>query len=59
MQTLAPILPYLARHKLRILAGLVAILSATVCSLLQPYILRLAVDELRQEPARAVSFHSR
>ncbi|MBV9281836.1 MAG: ABC transporter ATP-binding protein [Chloroflexi bacterium] len=48
MRTLGPTIPYLRRHKLRIAVGLAAILAATGFSLLQPYILRLAVDALRR-----------
>jgi len=47
VETLGPLLPYLSRHKLRIAVGLGAILAGTICSLVQPYILRLAVDSLQ------------
>ncbi|HEX6509797.1 MAG TPA: ABC transporter ATP-binding protein, partial [Chloroflexota bacterium] len=46
MQHLKHVLPYLQRHKLRIAIGIVAILAGTGFSVLQPYILRLAVDHL-------------
>ena len=49
MRTYAPLLPYLSRHKLRITVGMVAIAGGTGFSLLQPYILRLAVDALRRQ----------
>jgi len=41
------LLPYLRAHALRILAGLIAIAAGTGFAVAQPYILRLAVDGLR------------
>jgi ATP-binding cassette, subfamily B, multidrug efflux pump len=50
MQVVRSVLPYVARHKLRILIGVIAILAGTGASVLQPYILRLAVDSLQKHP---------
>lgn len=51
MRTLKYILPYLARHRVRIGIGVMAIAASTACSLVQPYILRLAIDSLRRHPS--------
>lgn len=48
MRTFSPILPYLRRHKTRIVIGTGAIVLSTSFSLVQPYILRLAIDGLRR-----------
>lgn len=48
MSSFSFLLPYLGRHRLRIIAGIVAMACATGFSLVQPYILRLAVDGLKQ-----------
>jgi ATP-binding cassette subfamily B protein len=42
--------PYLRRHKLSIAAGFVAIALGTGFSVLQPYILRLAINSLQSDP---------
>lgn len=47
MRIFTPIVPYIARHKLRIAVGIVAMMAGTGCALLQPFILRLAIDALR------------
>src|SRR5919205_1241111 len=46
MQVFRPLLPYLTRHKMSIAVGLIAIAIGTGFSLLQPYILRVAIDGL-------------
>src|SRR5436305_15088982 len=46
MQNLRHIVPYLAKHRFRIIVGVIAILAGTGTSVIQPYILRLAVDSL-------------
>jgi ATP-binding cassette subfamily B protein len=46
MRNLNYVLPYLRRHKLRILIGLFAIAAGTGFAVLQPYILGLAIDSL-------------
>ena len=48
MQHLKYVIPYLHRHKLRIGIGIFAILAGTFFSVLQPYILRLAIDNLQK-----------
>src|SRR5579859_7211330 len=48
MTIFRPLIPYLKRQRGRIIAGFIAIMASTGCSVLQPYILRLAVDHLRQ-----------
>jgi len=53
MRTLGP---YLARHKVRILIGFLAIAGGTGFSVLQPFILRLAIDTLDLDmPVRVLS----
>jgi ATP-binding cassette subfamily B protein len=46
VERLIHVVPYLRRHKLRIAAGIVAIMAGTGFAVLQPYILRLAIDSL-------------
>jgi ATP-binding cassette subfamily B protein len=46
MHHLRHVIPYLRRHKLRIGIGILAIGGATAASVLQPYIVRLAIDSL-------------
>src|SRR5579884_4155901 len=46
MEALKIVFPYLARHKLRIAVGAIAILIGTTFAVVQPYILRLAIDGL-------------
>lgn len=41
-------IPYLHRHKLRISVGVFAIIAGTFFGVLQPYILRLAIDHLQK-----------
>ncbi len=48
MQNLRHVLPYLRRHKLRIGIGVIAILAGTFFGVIQPYILRLAIDHLQK-----------
>ncbi|GAC1323543.1 MAG: ABC transporter ATP-binding protein [Chloroflexota bacterium] len=50
METLRGVAPYLARRKAQIVVGLVAICLGTAFSVVQPYILRLAVDHLHHRP---------
>lgn len=50
MRHLKHVLPYVRRHRLRILIGILAIGAGTAASAVQPYILRLAVDSLRSRP---------
>jgi ATP-binding cassette subfamily B protein len=47
VQHLKYVIPYLHRHKLRIAVGVFAILAGTFFGVLQPYILRLAIDHLQ------------
>lgn len=47
MQVVRNVLPYLSRHKLRITIGVLAIMIATGFSVLQPYILQLAINNLQ------------
>lgn len=51
MHSLRHVLPYLSHHKLRIATGVLAIGGGTGFSVLQPYILRLAIDSLQRHPA--------
>ena len=46
MHNLLHVVPYLRRHIVRIAIGMVAIGGATAASVLQPFILRLAIDGL-------------
>jgi ATP-binding cassette subfamily B multidrug efflux pump len=46
MQHLWNVFPYMRRHKVRIIIGFIAITAATAFSVAQPYILRLAIDDL-------------
>lgn len=46
MRAFRPIVPYLARHKLRIAIGVLAIAISTLFSLTQPYLLGRAIDSL-------------
>ncbi len=48
MQQLKHVLPYLRRHKPRIAIGVIAILAGTFFGVVQPYILRLAIDDLQK-----------
>ncbi len=48
MQHLKYVIPYLHRHKLRIVVGVFAIIAGTFFGVLQPYILRLAIDHLQK-----------
>lgn len=48
MQNLKHVLPYLRRHKMRIGIGVIAILAGTFFGVIQPYILRLAIDHLQK-----------
>jgi ATP-binding cassette subfamily B protein len=48
VQHLKNVVPYLRRHKLRIAAGVFAIIAGTFFGVLQPYILRLAIDHLQK-----------
>jgi ATP-binding cassette subfamily B protein len=48
VQHLKYVIPYLRRHKLRIGIGVFAILAGTFFGVLQPYILRLAIDHLQK-----------
>lgn len=50
MRTLQHLAPYLVRRKVRIAIGLLAIAAGTAFSVIQPYILRLAVDNLQHRP---------
>lgn len=51
MSHLTHLLPYVRRHLWRIAIGFFAIAVGTAFSVLQPYILRLAVDSLRHHPS--------
>lgn len=51
MNQLKNVIPYIRRHLWRIAIGLVAIGFGTGFSVVQPYILRLAVDSLRRHPS--------
>jgi ATP-binding cassette subfamily B multidrug efflux pump len=51
MHHLRHVLPYLGRHKLRILIGIVAIAIGTGFATVQPYIIRLAVNSLAHRPS--------
>ncbi len=46
MANLRHLLPYLARYRMSLLAGFVAVVFGAAVSAVSPYILRLAVDEL-------------
>jgi ATP-binding cassette subfamily B multidrug efflux pump len=48
VQHLKYVIPYLRRHKLRIGTGVFAILAGTFFGVVQPYILRLAIDHLQK-----------
>src|SRR5881397_3315472 len=50
MNNLLYVLPYLKKHRVRISIRFLAILGGTGCSILQPYILRLAIDSLQHRP---------
>lgn len=50
MNNLKYVIPYLYRHKVRIAIGVLAIVAGTFCGVLQPYILRLAIDHLQNHP---------
>lgn len=50
VRTLQHLAPYLVRRKVRIAIGLLAIAAGTAFSVIQPYILRLAVDNLQHRP---------
>ncbi|MGI8824055.1 MAG: ABC transporter ATP-binding protein [Chloroflexota bacterium] len=50
MHAIRNISPYLAKHKLRITLGFIAIATGTGFSVVQPYILRLSVDSLHRHP---------
>jgi len=47
VHNLKNVIPYLRPHKLRIAIGVMAIILGTLFSVVQPYIVRLAVDNLR------------
>lgn len=48
MSTLRPLLPYLRRHRGRLVFGIVMIIANTILSLTQPYLLGRAIDALNQ-----------
>lgn len=48
MSTLRPLLPYLRRHRGRLLFGIVMIVANTILALTQPYLLGRAIDALNQ-----------
>ena len=48
MSTLRPLLPYLRRHRGRLLFGIIMIIANTILSLTQPYLLGRAIDALNQ-----------
>jgi ATP-binding cassette subfamily B protein len=49
MHNLRHVIPYLRRHQVSILIGIIAIGGATFASVVQPYILRLAIDSLTHD----------
>lgn len=51
MQHLKYLFPYAARHKVRIILGLLSILCGTAFSVVQPYILGRAIDMLQHSPS--------
>ena len=48
MSTLRPLLPYLRRHRGRLVFGIVMIVANTILALTQPYLLGRAIDALNQ-----------
>jgi ATP-binding cassette, subfamily B, multidrug efflux pump len=48
VQHLKHVVPYLSRHTWRIVIGVMAILAGTFFGVVQPYILRLAIDHLQK-----------
>jgi ATP-binding cassette subfamily B protein len=53
MSTLRPLLPYLRRHRGRLLFGIVMIVANTILALTQPYLLGRAIDALNQGRAQS------
>jgi ATP-binding cassette subfamily B multidrug efflux pump len=50
MNQFRSLLPYLRRHRLRILVGIISMAAGTGFAVLQPSILGLAIDHLRRHP---------
>ena len=51
MRSLRHIFPYLRRHRVRIALGIFAMSAGTGFAVLQPYILRLAINSLQTKPS--------
>ena len=51
MDHLKHLVPYVRRHMWRIVIGMFAIAAGTALSVVQPFILRLAIDSLQHHPS--------